>query len=81
MSKEITQSLEAVYTALHNNNEGLDARIVDLKTAMHGAGVKVATIEAARLPQNNRQGRKMMQTYFKKCGVALEFNLAAADAA
>ena len=79
--KAVTQAIEAVYTALHNNNEGLDARIVDLKTAMHGAGVKVATIEAARLPQNNRQGRKMMQTYFKKRGVALEFNLAAADAA
>ena len=81
MTKEVTQALEAVYTSLHNNNEGLDVRIVDLKTAMHGAGLKVATIEAARLPQNNRQGRKMMQTYFKKRGVALEFNLAAADAA
>jgi hypothetical protein len=80
-TNDVAQALEAVYTSLHHNNDGLDACIEQLKASLHKAGLTLATIEAGRLPQNNRQGRKMMQTYFKKRGVALAFNLAAADAA
>jgi hypothetical protein len=77
MSKEITTALEAVYTSLHANNEGLDTRIAELKTVLTTAGQKSVVVEATRLPQNNRQGRKMMQTYFKKRGVLVEFKLSA----
>jgi len=73
--KAVTKAIENVYTSLHANNEQLDERIAELKAAMAAAGEKVAIIEGKRLPQNNRQGRKMMQTYFKKRGVALEFKL------
>jgi hypothetical protein len=30
--------------------------------------------EPARLAQNNRQGRKLMQSYFRKRGVAVSFS-------
>jgi hypothetical protein len=72
-SKIVTKALENVYTALHADNEGLDARIAELKAALQEAGEKNVVIEAPRLPQNNRQGRKMLQTYFKKRGVVVEF--------
>ena len=37
-------------------------------------GAKEAVFEPAKLAQNNRQGRKMMQSYFKKKGVAVSFS-------
>ena len=36
-------------------------------------GVKEATFETSRLAQPNRQGRKLMQSYFRKKGVAVGF--------
>lgn len=78
MSEAVKTALEEVYAALHANNQGLDGKIVALKTALVAAGQKEATIEKERLPQNNRQGRKMLQTYFKKRGVAVVFNEQAA---
>ncbi|MEI9902976.1 MAG: hypothetical protein WDN06_02585 [Asticcacaulis sp.] len=36
-------------------------------------GAKVLTVAPSRLAQNNRQGRKIMQSYFKKRGVTVEF--------
>ncbi len=41
--------------------------------AMLAAGEKTVTMVKERLPQNNRQGRKMLQTYFKKRGVTVEY--------
>lgn len=73
MSDKVKAAIEAVYTALHANNQGLDGAIVALKGALADAGQKAATFEKERLAQNNRQGRKMMQTYFKKRGVNVEF--------
>lgn len=72
-NKDVLKALEAVYTSLHADNEGLDARIVELKTVLHAAGEKSILVEPTKLPQNNRQGRKMLQTYFKKRGVVVEF--------
>lgn len=66
-------ALEAVHAALNDNNQGLDARIAELKAALAHAGQKTVTMDQTRLPQNNRQGRKMLQTYFKKRGVVVEY--------
>lgn len=74
MSEAVKAALEEVYTALHANNQGLDGKIAALKSALATAGMKEATVEKERLPQNNRQGRKMLQTYFKKRGVVVVFN-------
>ena len=73
MIDAVKQALENVHTALNDNNNGLDIAIVHLKKAIAHAGAKTVLMEKTRLPQNNRQGRKMLQTYFKKRGVIVEF--------
>ncbi len=81
MSDAVNAALEEVYTALHANNQGLDGKIAALKAALASAGQKEVTVTKERLPQNNRQGRKMLQTYFKKRGVVVVFNESAESAA
>ncbi|MDX2096073.1 MAG: hypothetical protein SFW64_09120 [Alphaproteobacteria bacterium] len=73
MTDKVAQALEKVHAALDDNNVGLDACIGDLKAALAQAGSKVVAMRKERLPQNNRQGRKMLQTYFKKRGVDVVF--------
>ncbi len=70
----LNQAIEAIYTSLANNNEDLDQHIANLKTSMAEAGEKVAVFEPGRLAQNNRAGRKMMESYFKKRGVKVAFS-------
>ncbi|MCB1651324.1 MAG: hypothetical protein KDI46_04650 [Alphaproteobacteria bacterium] len=68
------EAIEAVYTSLQNDNEDIDLHIANLKAALAAAGDKEAMFETARLAQNNRTGRKMMQSYFKKRGVKVVFS-------
>lgn len=76
MAKEtaVDKAIEAIYESIHNDNEDIDNRIKALKSALEGEGKKEAVFKAERLAMNNRQGRKMMQTYFKKRGVAVVFD-------
>jgi hypothetical protein len=67
------QAMEAVYVSLHNNNDQIDSHIAALKKAMVSEGVTSVEADPARLPQANRQGRKMMQSYFKQRGVVVTF--------
>jgi hypothetical protein len=67
------EALEKIYESLANDNVELDAAIKDLKVALAADGLKEAVVEPTRLAQNNRQGRKLMQSYFKKKGVAVTF--------
>ena len=69
----VSQAIEAIYTSLQNDNEELDTQIVALKGAMAREGLKEATFETGKLAQPNRQGRKLMQSYFRKKGVAVGF--------
>lgn len=69
----VSDAIEAIYASLKNDNEELDAHISALKGAMAREGVKEATFETSRLVQPNRQGRKLMQSYFRKKGVAVGF--------
>ena len=71
LSKE--QALENIYTAMHNGNQDIDAHIAALKAALAANGEKDIVVNPTRLPQNNRQGRKMMESYFKKRGVNVSF--------
>ena len=73
MSEAVAKALESVHISLNDNNAGLDATIAALKTALAEAGEKTVAMKPERLPQNNRQGRKMLQTYFKKRGVLVTF--------
>jgi hypothetical protein len=73
MSEAVKEALERAYESLHQNNAGLDKAIEALKAALHASGMATVSMEKERLPQNNRQGRKMLQTYFKKRGVVVTF--------
>ena len=76
MTDTLTQVLEDIYTSLHNDNQNIDVHIASLKTAMAGNGMKSIEVDTKRLVQPNRQGRKMMQSYFKKRGVDVTFSVA-----
>lgn len=69
----LNEATEAVYVSLENDNEDIDLHIANLKAAMQAEGVKEALFKPERLVQNNRAGRKMMQSYFKKRGVKVVF--------
>lgn len=69
----VAAAIEAIYTSLQNDNEELDAHIAVLKGAMAREGLKEATFETSKLVQPNRQGRKLMQSYFRKKGVSVGF--------
>lgn len=70
----LAQATDNIYTAIKNNNEDLDLHIAALKAAMAREGATEAVFEPAKLAQSNRQGRKIMQAYFKKKGVAVSFS-------
>ena len=69
----VSAAIEAIYASIKNNNEDIDLHIAALKGAVVREGVKEAVFETARLAQPNRQGRKLMQAYFKKKGVTVSF--------
>lgn len=69
----VEQALENIYTSLQNDNMDIDTHIDALKSALVPTGKTAITVDPSRLAQNNRQGRKMMQSYFKKRGVAVSF--------
>jgi hypothetical protein len=70
---QLEKALEDIYSSLKNDNEDIDARILALKIIMHAQGMKSVEVDPAKLVQPNRQGRKMMQSYFKKRGVVVTF--------
>ncbi|MCY0096073.1 hypothetical protein [Hoeflea ulvae] len=70
----LNQAIDNIYTSIKNDNEELDIHIAGLKAAMAREGVKEAVFEPAKLAQSNRQGRKIMQSYFRKKGVAVTFS-------
>jgi hypothetical protein len=69
----VSQAIDAIYASIKNDNEELDAHVATLKAAMAREGVKEAVFETAKLAQPNRSGRKLMQSYFRKKGVAISF--------
>lgn len=69
----VEQALENVYTSLHNDNDDIDTHIQNLKEALAAKGAMIVEVDPERLAHNNRQGRKMMESYFKKRGVTVTF--------
>lgn len=74
----VAEATENIYASLHDNNRDLDQHIAGLKAALAAAGQAGAVFDPARLAQNNRQGRKLMQAYFRQRGVTVSFTPAAA---
>ena len=70
----LAEAVDNIYASIKNNNDELDSHIAALKGAMAREGATEAVFEPAKLAQSNRQGRKIMQAYFKKKGVAVSFS-------
>jgi hypothetical protein len=69
----LSAALDAVYQSIKDDNRDLDVHIAALKAVLVREGQSEAVFDPSRLAQNNRQGRKLMQSYFRKRGVAVSF--------
>lgn len=78
-ARKIEDIKEDIYEAFRNDNEGLDEALAELKEILKEQGTKEATFETHKLVQNNRQGRQMMKSYFKKRGVVVKFDKSGED--
>jgi hypothetical protein len=70
----VAAAIEAIYASLKADNADLDQHIAVLRKALAAEGLSTATFDPKRLAQNNRQGRKLMQSYFRKRGVEVAFS-------
>lgn len=69
----LNQAIDNIYASLRDDNRELDLHIAELKAAMAREGANEVTFEPGKLAQNNRQGRKLMQAYFRQKGVKIGF--------
>ena len=72
----LAEATDNIYASIKNDNEDLDLHIAALKAAMQREGKKEAVFEVAKLAQPNRAGRKLLEAYFRKKGVAVSFTSA-----
>ncbi|AZO50073.1 MAG: hypothetical protein EOS54_21255 [Mesorhizobium sp.] len=70
----VAEATENIYASLQADNADIDAHIATLKAALTREGKKQAVFDPARLAQNNRSGRKLMQAYFRQRGVGVSFS-------
>ncbi len=70
----VAEATDRIYESLQADNADIDMHIAALKAAMTRAGLKEAVFDPARLVQNNRSGRKLMQAYFRQRGVTVTFS-------
>lgn len=70
----LNQAMDNIYASLKADNADLDVHIAALRSVMAREGLKEAVFDTARIAQNNRQGRKLMQSYFRKRGVPVSFS-------
>ena len=69
----VSEAIDAIYASIRADNADLDTHIAALKSALAREGAKEAVFDPAKLAQNNRQGRKLMQAYFRQRGVTVSF--------
>ena len=69
----VAAAIENIYASLQSDNSDIDEHIAALKQALAAEGQREAVFDPAKLAQNNRQGRKLMQAYFRQRGVAVKF--------
>lgn len=70
----VAEAINNIYASLQADNADIDAHIETLKKALVREGAREAVFDPTRLAQNNRSGRKMMQSYFRKRGVTVTFS-------
>ena len=70
----VAEATNRIYESLQADNADIDLHISTLKAALSREGLKEAVFDAAKLVQNNRSGRKLMQAYFRQRGVTVKFS-------
>ena len=70
----VAETTSRIYESLQANNADIDLHIANLKAALTREGLKEAVFDPARLVQNNRSGRKLMQAYFRQRGVTVKYS-------
>jgi hypothetical protein len=70
----VSEAIDNIYASLRDDNRDLDAHIAALKAALAREGRREAVFDPGKLAQNNREGRKRMQAYFRQHGVAVSFS-------
>ena len=69
----VAEATDRIYESLQADNADIDMHIAALKAALTRADLKEAVFDPARLVQNNRSGRKLLQAYFRQRGVAVKY--------
>jgi hypothetical protein len=69
----LSEAIDNIYASLKADNKELLEHMTALKAAMAREGVKEAIFDPAKLAQNNRQGRKLMQAFFRQKGIKIDF--------
>ncbi|MES0811644.1 hypothetical protein ABLO27_19310 [Roseibium sp. SCPC15] len=69
----VADATNRIYQSLEADNEDIDLHIAALKAALKDEGLKEAVLDPAKLVQNNRSGRKLLQAYFRQRGVKVKF--------
>jgi len=69
----VAEATNRIYESLQADNADIDMHIANLKAALTREGSKEAIFDPARLVQNNRSGRKLLQAYFRQRGVTVVF--------
>jgi hypothetical protein len=70
----VADATNRIYDSLKADNADIDLHIAALKAALTREGLKEAVFDPARLVQNNRSGRKLMQAYFRQRGVTVKYS-------
>ena len=70
----VADATNRIYESLQADNADIDTHIAILKAALMREGLKEAVFDPAKLAQNNRSGRKLMQAYFRQRGVVVKYS-------
>jgi predicted nucleic acid-binding Zn ribbon protein len=69
----VAEAIGQIYQSLQADNADIDLHIATLKMALSREGLKQAVLDPAKLVQNNRSGRKLLQAYFRQRGVTVTY--------
>lgn len=70
----LNDAVDNVYASLKDDNRKFDTHIAALKPVFTRGGLKEAVFDPSRVAQNNRRGRRLMQSYFRRRGVVVSFS-------
>jgi len=70
----VADATNRIYESLQADNADIDTHFAILKAALMREGLKEAVFDPAKLAQNNRSGRKLMQAYFRQRGVVVKYS-------